>query len=175
MGHENVRRFTISSLYLAIIVILIVAAAVVPGFDLTCLAVASAAGAFTIIEGGSRYAAIQYAAASILGFLLVPDKSAAILYVIFFGIYPLIKHFAEKIKRSWIRWVIKCGFCLCMVILSLAVFSEVVLGDLQLPQWFPFWGLVPAALVMFLIFDYALTIAIKLYDNRIHSKWKKEG
>ena len=39
MRNENVRKFTVSSLYLAIAVILIVGASVIPGFDLTLLAV----------------------------------------------------------------------------------------------------------------------------------------
>ena len=170
MRNENVRKFTVSSLYLAIAVILIVGASVIPGFDLTLLAVASAVGAFTIVEGGIRYGAVQYAAAAILGFLLAPDKSAAILYLIFFGIYPVVKYFAEKPKKPWVQWVIKCGFCLAVCIVALAAFSELVLGDLTLPEWFPFWGLVPAALALFLIYDYALTIAVRLYDKRVHSK-----
>ncbi len=172
MEQNNLRKFTISSLYLAIAVILIIGASVIPGLDLTLLAVASAVGAFTIIEGGIRYGVVQYAAAALLGFLLVPEKSAAVLYIIFFGIYPAVKFFAEKPQKPWIQLLIKCGFCLGVTILSLAGFSELVLGDMSLPTWFPFWGLVPAALVLFLIFDYALTIAINLYFRRVRSKLK---
>ena len=173
MRNENIRKFTVSSLYLAIAVILILGDSVIPGFDLTLLAVASAVGAFTVIEGGIRYGAVQYAAAAILGFLLVPDKSAAILYILFFGVYPVVKYFAEKPKKPWIQLLIKCGFCVAVTILALAAFSELVLGDLTLPEWFPFWGLVPAALALFLIYDYALTIAVKLYYRRIRSKGTK--
>lgn len=172
MQNKNLRKFTISSLYLALIVMLILGASVIPGFDLTLLAVASAVGAFTIIEGGVRYGAVQYAAAALLGILLVPEKSAAVLYLIFFGVYPIVKFFAEKPQKPWIQLLIKCGFCLGVTILSLAAFSELVLGDLTLPEWFPFWGLVPAVLVLFLIFDYALTIAVNLYFRRVRSKLK---
>lgn len=173
MRNENVRKFTVSSLYLAIEVVLIIGASVIPGFDLTLLAVASAVGAFTIVESGIRYGVVQYAAADILGFLLAPDKAAAVLFVIFFGLYPIVKYFAEKPKKPWVQLMIKCGFCLVVSIAALAGFSELVLGDMNLPEWFPFWGLVPAALVLFLIYDYALTIAVKLYYRRVRSKGAK--
>ena len=170
MKEDNLRRFTISSLYLAISVILILGACVIPGFDLTLLAVASAVGTFTVVEAGPRYGALQYAGAAILGLLLAPEKAAAILYLIFFGIYPVVKYFAEKPPGRWVQLALKCGFCIAVTVLSLAAASEIVLGDLTLPEWFPFWGLVPAALVMFLMYDYVLTIVIQLYNKRIHPK-----
>ena len=126
MRNENVRKFTVSSLYLAIEVVLIIGASVIPGFDLTLLAVASAVGAFTIVESGIRYGVVQYAAADILGFLLAPDKAAAVLFVIFFGLYPIVKYFAEKPKKPWVQLMIKCGFCLVVSIAALAGFSELV-------------------------------------------------
>ena len=84
-----------------------------------------------------------------------------------------MKYFAEKPKKPWVQLMIKCGFCLVVSIAALAGFSELVLGDMNLPEWFPFWGLVPAALVLFLIYDYALTIAVKLYYRRVRSKGAK--
>ena len=60
--------------------------------------------------------------------------------MIFFGLYPIVKYFAEKPKKPWVQLMIKCGFCLVVSIAALAGFSELVLGDMNLPEWFPEYG-----------------------------------
>ena len=40
-------------------------------------------------------------------FFLLAEKEAAILYLFFFGHYPILKGLIEKIKKAVIEWVLK--------------------------------------------------------------------
>ena len=37
--------------------------------------------------------------------IFVPDKQAALLYVIFFGYYPILKALIERLKIKIVQWV----------------------------------------------------------------------
>ena len=39
--------------------------------------------------------------------IFVPDKQAALLYVIFFGYYPILKALIERLKNKIVQWVLK--------------------------------------------------------------------
>ena len=56
--------------------------------------IASALILFSVIELGRKWAFGIYAAVSILGLLLIPNKEAVVYYVAFFGYYPIVKNIA---------------------------------------------------------------------------------
>ena len=60
-----------------------------------------------VIEFGSGFAWLEYLAISIISMLLLGNKEAAIMYVAFFGYYPIIKSFIEKHTRKVLGWVVK--------------------------------------------------------------------
>lgn len=56
---------------------------------------------FAVIELDKKWAAGIYAATSILGLLLVPNKEAVVIYAVFFGYYPILKAVVEsKLPRA---------------------------------------------------------------------------
>lgn len=58
--------------------------------------IASALILFSVIELGRKWAFGIYAAVSILGLLLIPNKEAVVYYVAFFGYYPIVKSYLES-------------------------------------------------------------------------------
>ena len=48
-----------------------------------------------------------YVAVSILSMLFVPDKETALMYALFFGYYPIIKPYVEKIKVKVLSFLLK--------------------------------------------------------------------
>lgn len=48
-----------------------------------------------------------YIAVSILSLIIVPDKETVLMYVLFFGYYPIIRPGIEKIKVKPLRYFIK--------------------------------------------------------------------
>ncbi len=74
------------------------------------------------VETGASWAVTLYAAVSILSIILTPDKEAMLMFVMFFGHYPITKFWLEKLKPKLLSWVLKIVcFNICIVIAYLIV------------------------------------------------------
>ena len=126
-----------------------------------------------VVEWGARFGFTVYAAVSVLALIMAPDKEAALLFVAFFGHYPIIKALAEKhIRQLSIRWCVK-----------FAVFNVCVVAAYALLIWvfaFPMdgfevfgisalWLLLLFGNVVFWLYDVALTRVITLYIYRLRN------
>ena len=75
-------------------------APLLPAAIYTCTLLSGLCIALTVDEVGLRYAAGVYFASSILALLLIPDKETAIVFILIFGIYPIIKNVLEQNKNK---------------------------------------------------------------------------
>ncbi|MDO4420020.1 MAG: hypothetical protein Q4B92_06615, partial [Ruminococcus sp.] len=60
-----------------------------------------------VIEFGIPWAIGVYVGVSVLSFLLVSDKEAALYYTLILGIYPVLKSIFERIKVKWLSFMLK--------------------------------------------------------------------
>jgi hypothetical protein len=56
---------------------------------------------------GKKTAFTIYAAVSILSMFLVTSKECALMFVLNFGYYPLIKNALDKIRPKVLQWLLK--------------------------------------------------------------------
>ena len=100
-----------------------------------------------------------------LGMLILPDKTAPLLYILFFGYYPIVKNLAEKNNSKALQWVIK-----------LAVFnaSLTVIWFFLKELFFNFSASIPGILILYLcgnlvfvIYDFGYSKLIRYYISRI--------
>ena len=69
-------------------------------FDFSAVVIASVGVVFCVVEMGYSYAALTCAVTSLISFLLLPaSRFPALVYMLFGGIYPIIKSLAEKTKK----------------------------------------------------------------------------
>ena len=72
------------------------------------LGVTAAAGLFPIgavLLAGRGAGLLCWAAASVLGLLILPDKGVALMYLCFMGLYPVVKSRLEQCaSRPWSGW-----------------------------------------------------------------------
>ncbi len=54
-----------------------------------------------------KFSIIAFLAVSILGLMLLPNKVIPLLFILFFGNYPVAKLFLEKIKKTYLMWIVK--------------------------------------------------------------------
>ena len=129
-----------------------------------------------VIEVGWGYALGVFAVTGALSFLLVTDKEAALMYLIFLGYYPIIKSFIERIRLKWLQFVVKLViFNACMIgaffiavnLLSVPAESFTVFG-LYLP-----WLFLLAGNVIFIIYDICVTRLVTIFLTKWHKKFKK--
>lgn len=119
-----------------------------------------------IVEFQGKAGIIFYMATILLGFILTFDKIEFLIYVCFFGIYSIIKHYAEtKIFNKYISYAIKLGF------FNMSMILMYIIIKLFIPFNIPWW-MILLVQVLFFVYDYAFTIFINFYIETIKPKLK---
>ncbi len=128
-----------------------------------------------VIEFGVPWAIGVYAGVSVLSFLIVSDKEAALYYVFVLGIYPILKSFFERIKLKWLSFTLKlvyfnivavAAYFISIFLLSIPQESFSLFG-INMPLLFLFLGN-----VVFIVYDLCLTRLIVLYLNVWRNRFK---
>ncbi len=121
-----------------------------------------------IVEFGGKSGLVFYIASCILGFFLTFNKIEIITYILFFGLYSIIKHILEiYINKKVILTVLK------LIYFNIALTAMYFIVKLFIAIEVTWWMLL-AAQVMFIIYDYAFTIFINSYINNIKPKIKRK-
>lgn len=167
------RKLVFGAALAAIAVAILYISSVAPGGRLAMIAVAGLACAVALVETGAAGAVLVYAASAILSLLILPAKSSAIAFAVFFGIYPIIKSCAERLTNRAVEWTVKVvvfyiGLIL-MVWLAKGLFWE---GEIA--SWI--YALI-AVLggVVFVLYDIAMTRVITLYVRRVSKRLGGRG
>ncbi|MCI8422588.1 MAG: hypothetical protein HFF50_03500 [Lawsonibacter sp.] len=78
------------------------------------LGLTAAAGLFpmaAVLAGGRSAGYLCWGASALLGLILLPDKGLALLYLVFFGLYPVAKSGLESRRSRALAWLLKLGYC----------------------------------------------------------------
>ncbi|WMJ77237.1 MULTISPECIES: hypothetical protein [unclassified Sedimentibacter] len=120
-----------------------------------------------IVEFGFKSGILFYVASCILGFFLTFNKVEIITYIIFFGLYSIVKYVEEiKINNAVLLYAAK--FLYFNTALIAMYFTVKLFIPLELAWW-----MIIAAQVLFIIYDYAFTMFITTYVNSIKPKLKR--
>lgn len=141
-------------------------------FPLLALAIPIYAGAMLIIvaiEINSGWALLTYGAVAALCMFMTPDKEASILFILFFGYYPVVRRIIEeKVKCFPIKWLIKLLIFNAALIASYYLIIN-VFGVYNLIDEFGFLGdhlilkLIGFADIVFIMYDYTLVLLEAAY------------
>lgn len=153
-----------SGLLVGLTVVILYAASILPISTLSILTVASCLIPISIIRTSIKNTILVYIASSVLSIFLVPTD-IALYYTLFFGVYGIIKHYIEKIKNLPLELLLKLITFNILLGLNYLIVKN-FLGILS-PE-FPLYVLWLAAQVIFLVYDYALTLIISFFLNRFH-------
>lgn len=159
-------KIALGGICLALTVIFMFGGTVVPGIDLTLFALSSLFTAMMIIETGVGGGALLFIAACLLGFFLLPNKPAILPYVCFFGYWPILKIYLEKISAPAGQIACKCAVFAIILSAGLFGFRELLAAGIDLPD-FPAAVLLIAGILILLLYDYVLTCLINWYYRRI--------
>lgn len=167
----NTSRIALCGVIAALSVVVLFFTGIVP---VATVALPAAAGCFLIAvvaETDVRHGLAVYAVVSVLAVFLVPDREAAILYVVFFGYYPALYGVLSRIRNRVLRMAAKLAvFNAAMLAESLAA---VFLLSIPVEEMMPFgWVTIPILLVLFnlffVLFDFSMNGLIVLYIRRLH-------
>ena len=162
-------KLALGGICLALTLIFMFAGSFAPGIELTLFAISSLFVAVMIIETGVGGGLLLYAAAVILGLILVPGKVALIPYIFLFGYYGVAKYFIEKLQHGTSQIIVKVVFFAAVLCVGLLGFKELVLGAVELPDY-PTAILIIGGIVLMMLYDYIYTLAINIYVTKVQRK-----
>lgn len=131
-------------------------------------------------ENGLKTALIVFAAVSLLSLFVVPVKEAALLFVAFFGYYPIVRDSLTRIKPSFLSVILK------FIIFNIAVVAAYwiiihVFGISEILDDFGNFGKYSALVLLafgnifFIIYDFAIRNITLAYRNWFRPKFLKKA
>ena len=160
------RAVSLPALLTALSLAILWTAQAAPWGRMGLVAVAGLMPAAAVISVGPGAGWLCWAGTAVLALLLLPDKACGLLYLIFFGLYPLIKYFAEKLRQRPLEFLVKLVFFnLCFAAVWFG-FQELFLWGLPgATAWETF--LFPVGNIVFLIYDFGFSKLIAFYIARV--------
>ncbi len=123
------------------------------------LGLGAVAGLFpmvAVMAAGRTAGYMCWAAAGILGLILLPDKGIALMYLLFFGVYPVLKSRFEGEQKQSVAWIMKAGYFHVVLILFWFVLRALFLPNL--PLWLnKSWLVWLLGNVVFIVYDIGLS------------------
>lgn len=129
-----------------------------------------------VLEYNRATALMVYASVSLLSLFITPDKEAAMVFIVFFGYYPIVKGVIEKLCCRPLEQLLKCLLFNGAVISSYLIAAN-LLGMAYLLEGvydygrYGIYAILFAANLMFFYFDKALTGVIFGYIHRFRPKY----
>lgn len=168
---EKVGRLTLLAVFAAFSLAFMFLASTLPTGQPGFLAASSLFGIAAVCECGIGGGVLFYAVTAILGFLIIPDKSSVLIYVLFFGYYPIVKALAERQKSRLAEYAIKllifnAALSIMIFALSVTVFDISRLKNSRIL-------LFAVCNIVFLLFDIGVSRLVGLYIARIHRYFRR--
>ncbi len=167
---QKTRRLTLASLLSALGVVLLAVGAWIEVLDISMAVIASLCVILAVIELGAWYPLLVYSVISLLSLLLLPVKTPALFFLLFFGYYPILKAPLERALKRFPCWIIKILIFNAVLIPLSLLAVHLFTAELALPShWYLF---LPLGTPVFMLYDVALTRLITLYLCRLRSRFK---
>ena len=165
-------RCAIGGIVASLSIVLMISVAVVPFLTYALPALAGVLIMFIVVEINRKWAFGVYSAVAILGMILCAEKEVAVMYLAFFGYYPILKSLLEAKLHRFIGWILKIlSFLLTMAgsYYLMIKFMGVTIDETEE------WGIMAYPILLgmgtfaFIIYDIALSKTTLLY----RLKWQK--
>ncbi len=147
-------------------------------FPYLTYAIPAVAGLFMIIlviEINLRWAVCAYFASAAL-VMIFAETEAKLMYVFFFGYYPILKAALERLRKPALEWVLKFAVfnaAVLAVYWGLALLFDISFADFGELGKYGAYILLVSANVVFLLYDIAVSRMAALYIMRLHPRIKK--
>lgn len=134
------------------------------------LGLAAVGGLFPMaatLAAGRAAGYLCWGSAGLLALILLPDKGIALLFLAFFGLYPVVKEAIEGLRKLPVEWVLKLAFFNLVLTLGWFLFRQLFLPNP--PQWLGDNTLLlyGAGNVVFVIYDVGLSRLIAMLAARL--------
>jgi len=133
-----------------------------------------------IAEEVSRcWALLTYLSVGILSMLITFDKEAALIFVLLFGHYPILRMYMEKLPFALLRWIVKFivfnACILCYFYATVYIFGlQQLLDELEDYGKYGAQIMLGIANVVFIMYDICLDSCHHIYVKKLAPKFRKK-
>ncbi len=167
MSHKST-QVALGGLSAALCLVIMIGTVLIPFATYAAPAMAGIALIPIALELGLPVAGITYVAVAFLSLLMVPDREAALMFIAFFGYYPVLKFKLDRIKFKPLRILIKlaifnasilAGYFVIIYVLGLYYLMDELTGGFG-------WLLLAVGNLCFPLYEKALKNITALYLYR---------
>ncbi len=135
-----------------------------------------------VVELGKNWACAVYASTALVSLIIVPNKEACILYVAFFGYYPVVKSILESKLPKFLEYICKFAIFNTSSVLAYLVLVNVMglpfneMMGIEQDVWWSKYAIGDFLFLgnlVFLVFDICLTRIVSVYLVVWQKKFKK--
>lgn len=147
-------------------------------FPYLTYAVPAIAGLFimvAVIETNIKWALVTYVVSAVIAFLMA-EPEAKMLYILFFGYYPILKSIFERPKSRIFEFILKFAVFNAAVILTYLVLAPIMGFSVEDFGEFGKYSavvLLVGANIVFPIYDMAVSQMAQFYMVRVHPSVKR--
>lgn len=133
---KRTSQLAFCSIAIAISVVLLNLALFIPFASYSLCFICSAFIYLIAIEVNNKYAFMVYFVVSTFSFFSVIYSDSALLYVLIFGYYPIIKNFFDNIKIKFLKFFLMFifNFIISCVIVNVVIYIFLAIGFLKTKQ-----------------------------------------
>ena len=164
-------NITLGGILIALTIIILYSASILPVSTISVLTIASAIVPVCIIRSDVNTAVMVYLASSIISVFFIP-LNIWLLYTLIFGGYGIVKYFIERLRKEKVEILLKLAKAILGIDVLLAaekIISKYIAVGGRLLSGVLYWGI---GAVVYYLYDYAMTLIITFYMERIHNKIK---
>ena len=154
---KNGKLIALSAISTALGVVFLIIGAYIQTLDLSCLFMASLTVMLPLSKNSVKGAFLTYGATAILAFLFAVSRfHLALLYLLFFGLHPIINHFHLKdIKKHWYLFIVKGALFVGACYLMFFAFSMFIVENEIISSILP-WFIAVIATLFYIVYDFIM-------------------
>lgn len=165
-------RVTLSAMLAALSLVFLYLACLIPSGKVGLVALAGLFPAAAVVSFGFSAGFLCYAGTGVLAMLLLADKGMALLYLLFFGLYPMLKGKIEQLRFLPVELALKLLLLCAAVTVLFSLFRGLFFSVLPLER-------LPRGLIyllcagIFLVYDYGFSKLIGFYRRNVDRLLRK--
>ncbi len=172
-------RVALGGIVSALCLVTMFMAGILPALYLLLPGIAGILLMIIAVEVSTGWAFLTYLAVSLLALFITFDKEAALIFILFFGHYPILRFYIQKIKPDFIRLFVKLIiFNICII--TYFYITVYIIGMQEMLEEFDDFGKYGAYImlgisnIVFLFYDFDLDLTYKIYRKRLMPKFRKK-
>ncbi|MCR5599345.1 MAG: hypothetical protein K6G33_01175 [Ruminococcus sp.] len=172
-------RVALGGIVSALCLVTMFLAGVLPALYLLLPGIAGILLMIIAVEVNTPWALLTYVAVSLLSLFITFDKEAALIFIMLFGHYPILRAYIQKIPLKLTRILVKLAiFNVCIISYFYVTVYLLGLKELleQLDDFGSFGGYIMLGItnVIFLVYDLDLDFMLRLYRKRLMPRFRKK-